>query len=103
MAQRSSGNRGWESFEEPGPGDDYEAGGRGGGWGGLGPIHAHCLVDDSVFRSPYGPRLVKAVVFLWCPCHLEFLNPSPNSFSRLPRFHLMFVCGSLHLLPLAAG
>jgi hypothetical protein len=41
--------------------------------------------------------VLNLLVFLRSPILFSFLTPSPNSFTRLQEFCLMFGCGSLHL------
>jgi hypothetical protein len=73
-------------------------------WGqGLGPAHACSLISGSVSESLQGSRLVDSVGL-----SVEFYpllghNPSSYSSIRVPKLHLLFGCGSLHLFPMAAG
>jgi hypothetical protein len=69
------------------------------GWG-LGPASICYLVGGSVSK-----RLVVFVGFLVESLSIPsgFLNPLPNSSTRLPELLLMFGCGSLHLVQSAAG
>ena len=66
----------------------------------LGLSHECSLVGSSASMSPYGPRLVDSLDFFFCGilCLSSSFNPSSPSSTRFPKLHLMFGCGSLHLL-----
>jgi hypothetical protein len=65
----------------------------------VGSAHAPSLVGGSVSVNPHGSRLVDSVgllVVLLTPL-VPSIVPRPHSSTRLPEFHLMFGCRSLHL------
>jgi hypothetical protein len=67
-------------------------------WGQTIPAHVSSLVVGSVSGSSQGSRLVDSVGLL--VEFLSLLGPSilpPNSSTRLPELHIMFICGSLCL------
>lgn len=58
-----------------------------------------CMLFGWWFRlwEPQGSRFVDSL-----DLPVKFLNLFPNSFERLPKLHLLLVCGSLNLLESAA-
>ena len=71
--------------------------------GDLSSAHALSLVGASVSGSLQGSKLIDFVGLSMESLSFGFSNLSPNSSISFPELHLMFDCGFIYLIPLAAG